>query len=433
VTFDRHGVTRDARERTVEIYGKKAVLIDSPGMFDYAEYNSDVSLLAAISKKLGELVDSADLIIFVLDGMTGITEYDRDIANFIRKTGKEIIVTVNKSERKDSEYSYVSATEFGFSRVYRISAEHGIGIDELLESIFENIPAESEILEEDTESQNVVKLAIIGRPNVGKSTLINVMLGEERQLVADYAGLTRESAEFTFEHSGRTIRLVDTAGIRRKSRVFDILEKISVSNSRKSYRNADAVILLIDATTLESGKIDRQDLVLAADILKRGKALVIAFNKVDKTPYNPDDHPQFLRRHFRSSLSQLKDVPFLFVSALHRENIDEMLGTVISIYDQQKIKIKTADLNEWLREVSQSGLMQSSSARFKLKYITQIGVLPPKFLVFVTNEDKIRDDHKRFIINSFRDTFEIRETAVEMLFRETSPGQHRNRPESSRE
>jgi GTP-binding protein len=425
-------VTRDARESVIDIYGKEAILIDSPGMFDYAEYNNDVSLLAAISKKLEELVDSADLILFVLDGITGITEYDRDIANFIRKTGKKVIVAINKSERKDSEYSYVSATEFGFSEVYRISAEHGIGIDVLLEAILEDMP---ELLEGDPEPSNEndddIRLAIIGRPNVGKSTMINAILGMEKQLVADYAGLTRESAEFTFNYADRIIRLVDTAGIRRKSRVFDILEKISVSNARKSYRNADAVILMVDATTLESGKIDKQDLGLAADILKHGKALVIAFNKVDMTPYNPDDHPQFLRRHFGSSLSQLKDVPFLFVSALNRENIEEMLNTIISIYDRQKIKIKTSDLNEWLRGVSKSGLMQGSSVRCRLKYITQVGVLPPKFLIFVTNGDNMRIDHKRFIINNFRDTFDVRETPVEIIFREVDRNHH-PRPESLR-
>jgi GTP-binding protein len=262
--------------------------------------------------------------------------------------------------------------------------------------------------------------------------MINAILGEEKQLVADYAGLTRESAEFVFEHNDRIFKLVDTAGIRRKSKVFDVLEKISVSNARKSYRNADAVILMIDSMTLESGKIDKQDLALAADILKNGKALVIAFNKVDRTPYGMDDHPQFLKRHFRNSLSQLRDVPFLFVSALHRENIDEMLDTAVSIYDRQKIKIKTADLNEWLREVSQSGLMRSSSVRFKLKYITQIGVLPPKFLIFVTNVDRIREDHKRFIVNNFRDTFDVREAAIEILYREIKSIRHKKKqPEFS--
>jgi GTP-binding protein len=391
-------------------------------MFDYAEYNSDQSLLVALNKKLAGLVNSADLIIFVLDGITGITTYDRDIANVIRKTGKKVIVAVNKSERKGTEHSYIAATEFGFSEVHRISAEHGLGIDSLLEAISENIPEADGGVKpglNDGTNEDAIRLAIIGRPNVGKSTMINSILGEEKQIVADYSGLTRESAEFIFQHGNKAFKLVDTAGIRRKNRVCDILEKISVLNARQSYRNADAVILMIDAMTLKAGKIDKQDLALAADILKHGKALVIAFNKVDKTPYKSNESSRFLKRYFKKSLSQLKEVPFLFTSALYRENIEKMLQMIISTYDSQKTKIKTSDLNEWLREVGRSGLMQSSSVRLKLKYITQVGVLPPKFLIFVTRGDSLREDHKRFIINSFRETFNIQNVAVNIIFRNT--------------
>jgi GTP-binding protein len=415
-------VTRDAKEKIVEIYNKKAVLIDSPGMFDYGEYNDDPELLAAISKKLDELVNSSNLMIFVLDGVTGISDYDRDIANLIRKSGKEVIVAVNKSERKSSEYSYVAATEFGFQGIYKISAEHGLGIGELLDAISEHITDQQEELIQERET---IKLAIIGKPNVGKSTMINTILGEEKQLVADYSGLTRESAEYIFKYGDEFIKLIDTTGIRRQNRVSDILERISVSNARKSYKNADAVILMIDATTLESGKIEKQDLTLAAEILKYGKALTIAFNKVDKTPYEKDACPPFLRRNFRDCLSQLKDVPFLFVSAINHTNINNMLETVISVYEKQKIKIKTSELNDWLHEVGQSGLMQSSSAKFKLKYITQVSILPPTFLIFVTNGSSVRKDHERFLTNSFRNTFDIQDAPINIVFREVSSRSHR--------
>jgi GTP-binding protein len=415
IVFDRHGVTRDAKEKLIDICGRQAVLIDSPGMFDYAEYNSDKALLNAISKKLDELVRKADLVVFVLDGVSGVTLYDQNIANFVRKGGKRVVVAINKSEKKIAEYSYVSATELGFPEIYKISAEHGNGVGDLMEAIARNI--NTQVCDVDSGS-TMIKLAIVGAPNVGKSTMVNTILGQNKQLVADYSGLTRESAEFTFNHNDVPMTLVDTAGIRRRSRVCDMLEKISVSNTRKCYRNADAVILMIDATTLESGHIEKQNLTLAADILKHGKALVIAFNKVDKTPYGENDVTSFITRSFNNGLSQLKDVPFVFVSALQNGvGIKKMLDMVIAVHEKQKIKIRTTELNEWLRKIGKSGLMQSSSAKFKLKYITQISVLPPTFLIFVTNADNIRLNHKRFIMNSFKKDFGIFETVVRILFR----------------
>lgn len=425
LTFDRPGVTRDAKEKVVDIWGKKATIIDAPGMFDYAECDNKPELMNAITAKLDEIIKTSDLVLFVIDGVIGVTQYDKEISKILRKNGKKVITVVNKGEKKIADMAYADAMEFGFDDVVQISAEHGVGMNELFELIYPLLPLEEKIEDEDEDDdtiqdEEIIKLALVGRPNVGKSTMVNKILGEEKQLVADFAGLTRESSESDFELNGRKIKIIDTPGIRRKSRVCDILEKISVSNTRKSYKRADAVILLIDAASLEVGEIEKQDLTLASNIIKEGKALVVAFNKYDKTPYNKNDIPEFLKRNFARSFSQLKEVPFLFVSALNGVNINKMMETVISAYDKQKKRISTSKLNDWISDVNQTDLMQSGSARFKLNYMTQIGSNPPAFLVFVSNKDNMRADHERFITNNFKDTFGLKDVAVKIIFRQKS-------------
>ncbi len=418
LTFDRPGVTRDIKENRIDICGKQATIFDTPGMYDYTGCDNNPQLISAIETKLSEIIKCSDLILFVIDGDIGVTPNDREIAKILRKNGKNVVLAVNKSEKKTAEHSYIDAMSLGFCDIVKISAEHGIGISELYDTLSQYIP---EMLPEEnipSTIEGVIKLAIVGRPNVGKSTIVNKIIGEERQLVADFAGVTRESSSVDFEFANRQIRIIDTPGIRRKSRIKDVLEKISVSNSKNSYKRADAVILVIDATTLIAGEIEKQDLTLASDIITSGKTLVIAFNKYDKTPYKKNDNPEFLKRNFSRSFAQLKDVPFLFTSAINSENISQMLQMVISSYDKQAKRIKTSDLNEWLSFLNQSDVMQSGSARFKLKYITQIGSIPPTFLVFVTNKTNMRADHERYIINNLKSSFDLEDVAVKVIFRE---------------
>ncbi|MBR1479837.1 MAG: ribosome biogenesis GTPase Der [Alphaproteobacteria bacterium] len=418
LVFDRPGVTRDVKECVIDVWGRPAVLLDVPGMFDYAECDNDPELMSAINAKLRDVLATSDLLVFVLDGVVGVTPNDAEIARLLRKSGKDVVVVVNKSEKKSAAFAYSDAVSFGFADTIEISAEHGLGIDDLLALLQARIPENS--FNEPGIADDAIKLAIVGRPNVGKSTIVNKLLGEEKQLVADFAGVTRESASSYFEFAGRKIQLVDTPGIRRKSRVIDVLEKISVSNARNSYRKADAVILVIDASTLIAGEIEKQDLTLAADIVKCGKALVIAFNKYDKTPYAQNDVPEFLKRNFAKSFSQLKDVPFLFTSALNSRNINKMMRLAIETYDKQSRKFKTSELNDWLAWINQSSFLQSGSAKFRLKYITQVGSVPPTFLIFVSNKKNMRADHERFIANNLKEHFKLKNIVVNVLFREQS-------------
>lgn len=420
LSFDRPGVTRDLKEQNISINEKNVTLIDTPGMFDYNECDNKPELINAINKKLSDVISKSNLIIFVVDGNIGFTPNDLEISRILRKSGKDIILAVNKCE-KEIISTYSDVVSLGFPEIIQISAEHGNGIDELYDTLNKYIPEEYKA--ENTDEQNeieVIKLAVIGRPNVGKSTIVNKLIKEEKQLVADFAGLTRESSFSDFEFNNRLIRIIDTPGIRRKSKINDVLEKISVSNSKNSYRRADVVILMIDASTLECGEIEKQDLALASDVVKEGKALVVAFNKYDKTPYKKNDTPEFLKRNFSKSLSQLKDVPFIFVSALNNENVIELLKLALDTFDKQKMKIKTSNLNDWLFEVNKSDTLQSGSARFKLKYITQVGVNPLSFLIFVKNKGEMRKDHQRFIENNFKQYFNILGIAINIIFKETN-------------
>lgn len=420
LSFDRPGVTRDVKESFISVNGNSAKLVDTPGMFDYNECDNKPELINAINNKLNETINSSDLILFVVDGKVGITANDLEISRILRKSGKNVTLLINKCE-KDSISVYSDALSLGIANTIQISAEHGNGIDDLYTILGEFIPeSSSEGNIEETKESDIIKLAIIGRPNVGKSTTVNKLLKQDKQLVADFAGLTRESSSYDFEFEGQKVRLIDTPGIRRKSRINDVLEKISVSNSRNSYKKADIVILLIDASSLESGEIEKQDLNLAADVVREGKALVIAFNKYDKTPYKKNEVPEFLKRNFARSLSQMKDVPFLFVSAINNQNLDTLLKLAFDTFEKQKKTIKTSDLNDWLFEINRSDTLQSASAGFKLKYITQIGNNPLTFLIFVRNKYKMRKDHERFITNSFKKYFQISGIVISIIFKEAN-------------
>ncbi len=420
--FDRPGVTRDIREHVVDILGKQCVLLDTPGIFDYRDYVDNPILMKAIKEKLEEVIKESDLIIFVIDGTIGLTEYDKDIAKMLRKQGKEnIILAINKNDRKISKTTNIEALELGFNNTVPISAEHGDGISDLLEIISSFIPEDQPNAIIPTEIQpNIIKLAIVGRPNVGKSTIVNMVLNDNKRLVADMAGVTRESSEQRFSYDNRDIVIIDTPGMRKRSRVEDHLEKISMSLIKKAYRNADVVILVIDGTSLSCGEIERQDILLASHIIREGKPLIIAINKVDLTPYDKDSVPDFLYRNLRSKLSQLKNVPVILVCGINGDNIPQMLSTVVQTYDKQFSKIKTSDLNNWLSAINKSDVLQSGSAQFKLKYITQVDIGIPKFIVFGSNTANIKSFHQKFIQNSLKEHFNLKEIPIQIFYKEGS-------------
>ncbi|MBR1944358.1 MAG: ribosome biogenesis GTPase Der [Alphaproteobacteria bacterium] len=423
LTFNRPGVTRDAKEKEIHIFDKKIILIDAPGMFDYAECDNNPILLDAINTKLDNIIHESNIVIFVIDAIEGITANDLEIANILRKCGNKIILAVNKSEGKVKEQAFIEALSLGFDNTLSISAEHGQGIDVLLNTIYNIIPDNFKVIENNLNNNNkqmVLKIAFIGRPNVGKSTIINQLLGSNKQLVADFPGLTREDSAFDFVYNNKLFKIIDTPGIRRKSKIYDKLEKISVTSTLRSYRHADAVVLVIDATSLECGFIEKQDITLASNVLKDGKALVIAFNKYDKTPYKKNSKPKFLKQTFDRSLSQHKGVPFLFMSAINNDNLEVMMNTIIETYNKHKVKISTSKLNNWLQYINKTEIMTSASVKFKLRYITQIGETPPTFIIFVSKKQEMRNDQERYINNHFKQHFNLQDVVVKLIFKNQS-------------
>ncbi len=456
LTFNRKGVTRDAKEKLIKIFDKQITLIDSPGMLDYAECNDNPILLKAINDKLDSIIKESNIIMLVIDAIEGITTDDLQAASVLRKSGNKVILVVNKSEGKVKEQAFIDALALGFEKTISVSAEHGQGIDELLEILYNTIPDDFKIEDNNIEynnkqqqnislnitetidnndldtskkdtndaveinniqsnnKKNIIKIAFVGRPNVGKSTIVNKLLGEDKQLVADFSGLTRENAVFDFSYNNKLFKIIDTPGVRRKAKIYDKLEKISVTSTLRSYRHADVVVLVIDATSLECGFIEKQDITLANNIISEGKALVIAFNKYDKTPYKKNSQPKFLKRHIS------KGVPFLFISAVNNDNLDTMINTVIETYNKHKVKISTSKLNNWLQNINKTEIMMSANIKFKLKYITQIGETPPTFIIFVSKKQEIRKDQERYIVNHFKRYFNLQEVTVKIIFKNQS-------------
>ncbi|MDR2074648.1 MAG: ribosome biogenesis GTPase Der [Holosporales bacterium] len=406
ITFDRHGVTVDLREKIVDVYDKKCILIDTPGMFD----------LKITEKMLKEVIREADVILFVIDGMFGMTGKDTEISNILRKSSKKkVILVVNKSEKKESDAIFIETLEIGFENNVQISAEHGSGIEDLLETLFKMIPENNQNASE--MGMDYIKIAIIGRPNVGKSTIVNQIIKEDRRLVADISGLTRESCDINFEFNDRRLKIMDTPGVRKKAKISDHLEKISVANTQKAYKEADVVILVIDASTFIAGEIERQDLLLASQVIHDGKPILLTLNKVDLTPYAKDESPEFLRKNIQKGLHQLKHAPFIFTCGESGENIDRMLLKVLELHDKQKKKIKTVELNKWLSKVKDSDILRRGSSQFKLKYMTQISTTSLKFLIFCTKIENIKESHKRFLTNHFKKQFNLEEIPVDLYFR----------------
>ena len=425
LAFNRPGVTRDAKEKVITVFDKEITIIDAPGFYEYAECDNNPILLNAITEKLNNIIKESNIIIFVIDAIEGITSNDLKIAETLRKSGNNIILAINKSEGRVKEQAFIDALSLGFENTVSISAEHGQGIDELLNVIYSYIPNDFKLNEEDlanngNKQQMILKIAFVGRPNVGKSTIINQLLGSNKQLVADFPGLTREDAAFDFTYNNKLFKIIDTPGVRRKSKIYDKLEKISVTSTLRSYRHADAVVLVIDASSLECGFIEKQDITLASNVLKDGKALVVAFNKYDKTPYKKNSKPKFLKQNFERSLSQHKNVPFLFISAINNDNLDVMINTIIETYNKHKIKISTSKLNNWLQYINKTEIMNSASVKFKLRYITQIGETPPTFVIFVSKRQEMRKDQERYIMNHFKQHFNLQDVVVKLIFKNQS-------------
>ncbi len=399
---DQPGVTRDRREGLAQIGDLTFRVFDTAGLDDAKKE----TLEARMSAQAEMAVEEADLVFFVIDARAGITPIDRKFAEKIRKFGKPVRVVANKAEARMAEAGVLESYSLGFGEPLAISAEHGEGMESLYDVIAPLAPKSEAVSDEEAEEAELtrpLRLAIIGQPNAGKSTLVNTMLGEERMLTGPEAGITRDAIATDWSFGGREIKLWDTAGIRRKSRVTGKIEKLAVSDALRAIRFADCVVVLIDA----SMEIERQDLALSDLVATEGRAVVLALSKwdlvEDKQKVLAEVHSQL-----EDVLPEIRGVPVVTISAKQERGVDKMMKAVFEAVDRWSARITTSQLNRWLESaVSKNPPPAPSGRRIKIRYATQASSRPPTFAVFGNQMAKMPESYKRYLMNTLRKDFDL--------------------------
>lgn len=392
---DTPGVTRDRREGEAHLGGLHFKVVDTAGL----EESFDESLPARMRRQTEQALGKADVALLIVDARAGVTPLDEHFSLWLRKQKIPVVLVANKCESDNVDIA--SAYKLGLGDPVIVSAEHGQGMAELVLAIEPHI--QNHEPEEFEEKEIPLRLAVVGRPNVGKSTFINQLLGEDRLLTGPEAGITRDSIEVDYAYKNHVIKLVDTAGIRRRPKVQEKLEKLSVQDSLNTIRFANVVILMLDATQ----ELDKQDLVLASMVENEGRALVVAANKWDLVK----DQKQtltFIKGRLQKSLAQLPDVPVITMSGLKGNNLDELMDRAVEMYRLWNKRISTSKLNQWLEIVTgHHPPPLASGRRLKIRYITQVKSRPPTFALFVNKPDELPDNYLRYLSNDLRKTFDM--------------------------
>jgi GTPase len=428
---DAPGVTRDRREGDARLGDLSFTVIDTAGLDEGAKG----SLTARMQEQTETAIGLADALMFVIDARAGLTPTDRAFADYARRADKPVILLANKSEGKHGEIGAMESYALGLGDPVQISAEHGEGMGELYDALRTLMPEteedgsddDDEAAETDEElARRPIRVAVVGRPNAGKSTLINRLLGEERLLTSSEAGTTRDSIAVEISWNGRDFRVFDTAGLRRRSRIEEKLEKLSVADALRAVRFAEVVVLMTDA----QNKFEEQDLRIADLIEREGRALVIAVNKWDLVDAKPGAISA-LRSEADHWLPQVKGAPLVAVSGLMGEGIDRLMRAIEDAYAVWNRRVPTAALNRWFEQaVGANPPPAVSGRRLKLNYITQAKARPPSFVLFCSRADAVPESYLRYLVNSMRDYFELPGTPVRIALREkANPFAHkRKRP-----
>ena len=399
---DRPGVTRDRREGEANLLGLEFRIVDTAGF----EEEDAQTLPGRMRQQTEAAAESADVAIFVVDARAGITPLDAEIANWLRSLSTPIILLANKAEGRAGQPGILESYSLGLGDPIPFSAEHGEGLDDLFQQLLPHVERdedEIQVEDEDEEDEEArakapLKLAIVGRPNAGKSTLVNRMLGEDRMITGPEAGITRDSISIDWEWQGRSVRLIDTAGLRRKAKVDDKLEKLSAADTQRAIDFAEVVVLLLDATR----GLEAQDLRIADQIFAEGRAMIIALNKWDTV-----DQGSALFQGVRAALdegfAQVKGVPLLTISAFSGKGIDQLLEVAFEVREAWSKRVATGQLNRWFEvALSKNPPPAPGGKRIKLRYVTQIKSRPPSFVVFGNRVDDLPESYRRYLVNGIR-------------------------------
>ena len=423
---DLPGVTRDRREGEARLGDLEFTIIDTAGLDEGAKG----SLTARMQEQTETAIKLADALFFVVDARAGLTPNDHSFADFARRANKPVLLLANKSEGKHGEAGAMEAYALGLGEPIQISAEHGEGLGELYDALRELVPptAEAEETDEDEDEEGLpqrpIRVAIVGRPNAGKSTLINRLLGEERLLTSPEAGTTRDSIAVEIDWKSRAFRVFDTAGLRRRSRIEEKLEKLSVADALRAVRFAEVVVLMMDS----QHRFEEQDLRIADLVEREGRALVIGVNKWDLMDGKPGQISA-LRGEVDHLLPQVRGVPVVAVSGLMGDGIDRLMEAIVQAYAVWNKRVPTAALNRWFEQAVDANPPPAvSGRRLKLNYITQTKARPPSFVLFCSRADAVPQSYLRYLTNSLREGFDLPGTPVRITLREkANPFAHKRK------
>ena len=411
IVEDIPGVTRDRIYCDVKWLNREFTLIDTGGI----EFRNGKDQISSGIRQQAELaMEEADVILFVLDARAGLTSDDEIIAGILRRTGKPVVVAVNKVDSENQEMDVYEFYSLGLGDPIGISAVNRLSFGELLDRITEGFPEQTE-----EESEDIIRTAIVGRPNVGKSTLINSLLGYERSLVADEMGTTRDAVDSLWTYKGKTFILVDTAGMRKKSKIDEPLEKYSVIRSIRAIDNCDVAIFVLDAVD----KLTEQDKKIIGNIHEAGKGLLLFVNKWDAVAKETNTMVEF-EKEIKNGLPFASYVPMLFGSALTKQRIHRLGDMIYNVAEQQSLRIPTSVLNDLLEDAKMVNPPPAHSGRVaKIYYMTQVGIRPPTFVMFVNDANLIHFSYVRFIENRLRESFSFEGTPIRIVVRSKKDGE----------
>lgn len=407
IVDDTPGVTRDRIYGEVEWQNRKAILIDTGGI----EPKSDDIILSQMRRQAQLAIDTAQAIILVTDMKSGLVATDLDVANMLMKSGKPIVLCVNKCDSiGEPEPDFYEFYNLGIGDPIQVSAVHGHGTGDLLDEVFSHLPKS----ESEDDEESVVNVAVIGKPNVGKSSLINYLTDEDRVIVSDIAGTTRDSIDTRVETKEGAFTFIDTAGIRRKSRIVNDIEKYSILRAKMAIERSDVCVIMIDA---KEGPTE-QDTKVAGLALDSGKACIIAVNKWDAIEKNDKTMSAFNKK-IAVDFSFMPWAPVVYISAKTGQRVDQLLRTVTAVAANSATRIKTGTLNELLAQITTRVQPPSDKGkRLKIFYMTQTSVKPPTFVCFCNNKELFHFSYQRYIENRIRETFALDGTPIRMIIRE---------------